>query len=302
MVTAERGSLLQRLCLWADIGVARRGFNPFPVSHSFVLGFFPLLHKLHSGSSLCHRRICEIPALQPWLWDVLAVHSLLLGSCHGAALAGVLSSWLGWDELFDSCPPPRALYLAWVLSCSGAVWAGGFPSADLFLNSLHVCSEGFSSCLCCVTFRGSSPAAWLQLLGCFKLTCHLSVWRKGQGPYLGVSMAAWSLLLSSLDGCPQLPVNPGVQILTLLLSNPFAAAAAEWCPVLSCLGHCTPQCSLRRMVSKARQGFETHIELLELLWPPVPSVQQCHLTCKREQSCFCLTVFYDTIGQLLAIP
>lgn len=45
-----------------------------------------------------------------------------------------------------SCLPPQALYLAWVLSCSGAVLAGGFPSADLFLNSLHLCREGFSSC------------------------------------------------------------------------------------------------------------------------------------------------------------
>lgn len=71
----------------------------------------PLLSPIHScwasfsdctncssGSSLCQRRICEIPALQAWLWDVLAVHSLL-GSCSRAALAGVLSSWLGWAAL-----------------------------------------------------------------------------------------------------------------------------------------------------------------------------------------------------------
>lgn len=45
MVTAERGSLVETQ-LTADIGVARQGFNLFPVSHSFVLGFFPLLHKL----------------------------------------------------------------------------------------------------------------------------------------------------------------------------------------------------------------------------------------------------------------
>jgi len=44
--TAERGSLLERLCLPADSSVARQGFNPFPVSHSFVLCFFALLHKL----------------------------------------------------------------------------------------------------------------------------------------------------------------------------------------------------------------------------------------------------------------
>lgn len=40
---------------------------------------FPHCTNYSSGSSLWQRRICEIPALQPWLWDVLTVHSLAPG-------------------------------------------------------------------------------------------------------------------------------------------------------------------------------------------------------------------------------
>lgn len=64
VVMAERGSLplCNSLCLQADIGVVRHGFNPFPVAHSSVLCFFSSLHELQHRVKPLRGRICEIPA------------------------------------------------------------------------------------------------------------------------------------------------------------------------------------------------------------------------------------------------
>lgn len=156
--------------------------------------------------------------------SLLSIHSLL-GSCGGAALAGVSSSWLGRAELLCSCPPPRALYLAWVLSCSGAVLAGGFPSADLFLDSLCLCNEGFGSCVPrAVPLLCHAPGrtAALQQPGC-------SSWAASHSHAIGLPEGRHEVPTSGsvLPGwLSPAPVNPGIQTVTLLLSNPFAAAAA----------------------------------------------------------------------------
>lgn len=152
------------------------GFNPFPVSHSFLLGFFPLLHKL---------QLRVKPLAEEDLWDP-SLAALAVGcpccpfTCSWeAALAGVSSSWLGWDELLCSCPLPQALYLAWVLSCSGAVWLEDFPQ-QICSWALSICAVKASApvchrlCPCCVTLLVHEQLC-SSLAECFKLMCHLPV-------------------------------------------------------------------------------------------------------------------------------
>lgn len=97
MVTAERGSLLDRLCLQADISVARRGFNPFPVSHSFLLFLSLIAQTVAQGQALDRGSICEILSLAALHRDVLAVCSLALGKL--AAVLLLQGCHLGWDGL-----------------------------------------------------------------------------------------------------------------------------------------------------------------------------------------------------------
>lgn len=199
--------------------------------------------------------------------SLLSIH-LLLGSCGGAALAGVSSSCLGWAELLCSCPPPQALYLAWVLSCSGAVLAGGFPSADLFLDSLCLCSEGFGSCVPrAVPLLCHAPGrtAALQQPGCSSWAASHSLPEgRHKVPALGLQwqpnlwfFTAWMVVPSSSK--PRHPdCNPSPQ-------QSFCCSSCRLMPSPVLLGHCPPQGSLRRVVLKGRQGFEIYIQLLELL-------------------------------------
>lgn len=121
-----------------------------------------------------------------WCPRCLFTCSWEAGSC--TSFAGVSSSWLGWDELLCSCPPPQTLYLAWVLSCFGAVLAGDFPSADLFLNSLYLCSWrlqllraiGYAFALSRYEVNGQLSSSLAEAPSALiKIACHLSVWRKG---------------------------------------------------------------------------------------------------------------------------
>lgn len=136
---------------------------------------FPDCTNCSSGSSLCQRRICEIPALQAWLWDVLAVHSLL-GSCSRAALAGVLSSWLGWAGLLLPSTPGSLFSLGAELLWSSLGWRIPLSRSVLELSPFV---QGRLQLLC-ATVCVFAMSLWGAQAA---LVCHWSVWRKGQSPY-----------------------------------------------------------------------------------------------------------------------